>query len=166
MRDRRRFLASVVAAVVLGVSCAQPPAKSPENAAPDPAAVRADIEAANARFLDAIKKGDLATMMGNYEADALLMMPGTPATSGAAAIEQGLKDFLGQVTVKEGQMTTLDVMVAGDLAIETGTFAWTLTPRKGPAINDKGKYLTVWRHQVDGSWKIIRDINNTDLPAR
>ena len=29
-----------------------------------------------------------------------------------------------------------------------------------------GKYLTVWKHQPDGSWKIIRDINNSDQPSK
>ena len=52
----------------------------------------------------------------------------------------------------------------GKSAIETGTFEWTLTPKSGAAMTDKGKYLTVWKKQADGTWKIIRDINNSDLP--
>jgi len=29
-------------------------------------------------------------------------------------------------------------------------------------MEDKGKYLTVWQRQGDGSWKVVRDINNAD----
>jgi ketosteroid isomerase-like protein len=49
--------------------------------------------------------------------------------------------------------------------VETGTFEWTLAPKNGLAAKDKGKYLTVWKRQMDGTWKIVRDINNSDLPA-
>jgi hypothetical protein len=30
---------------------------------------------------------------------------------------------------------------------------------------DTGKFVTVWRKQVDGSWKIAYDIWNTDIAA-
>ncbi|MEA3247355.1 MAG: DUF4440 domain-containing protein, partial [Gemmatimonadota bacterium] len=74
--------------------------------------------------------------------------------------------FLADASITGGAATTTDVTVAGDYAIETGTFEWTLTPKKGgKAMTDKGKYLTTWHKQADGSWKITRDINNSDLPA-
>jgi len=38
----------------------------------------------------------------------------------------------------------------------------TVTPKGGKLTHDKGKYLTVWKKQADGSWKIYRDINNSD----
>ena len=166
MRDRCRLLATVLTVTLLGVACAQPATKQPEVATPDPAAVKADIEAANARFLDAFKKGDKAPIMANYAADAILMMPGAPMSQGTAAIDKVFSDFLAQFALKESNLRTIDVAVGGDLAVETGTFEWTLTPKKGADLKDKGKYLTAWKRQADGSWKIIRDINNTDRPAK
>jgi len=76
-----------------------------------------------------------------------------------------MRTFPSQITFKEGAVKTEDVMVAGDLALETGTYGWTLQPKSGSEIKDKGKYLTAWKRQADGSWKVIRDIGNTDLPA-
>jgi len=32
-------------------------------------------------------------------------------------------------------------------------------------FNDKGKYVTVYRKQPDGKWKVVADIFNSDLPA-
>jgi ketosteroid isomerase-like protein len=52
----------------------------------------------------------------------------------------------------------------GDLAVETGAYEMTLVPKKGPEVTDTGKYLTVWRKQPDGSWKVIRDAGNTNGP--
>ena len=79
--------------------------------------------------------------------------------------DTGMRTFPSQITFKEGAVKTEDVMVAGDLALETGTYGWTLQPKSGSEIKDKGKYLTAWKRQADGSWKVIRDIGNTDLPA-
>lgn len=36
---------------------------------------------------------------------------------------------------------------------------------KGQPMQDYGKGTRLWRKQPDGSWKIIVDMFNTDLPA-
>lgn len=132
----------------------------------DVASVRKAIAAANAAFLSALQKGDATAATANYANDAIVMMPGEPAWKGHAAILKGLQAFLNGMTVKDGATHTEDVMVNGNMAVETGTFEWTLGPKTGAAVKDKGKYLTVWKRQPDGTWKILRDINNSDLPAK
>ncbi len=136
------------------------------QAAPEVAAATKAITAANVAFLAAMKKGDATGASASYAADAIIMMPGEPAWKGHAAIVKGLQGFLGSVTMKQGASHTEDVMVRGDLAVETGWFEWTLQPKGGAPVTDKGKYLTVWKRQADGGWKILRDINNSDLPAK
>jgi uncharacterized protein (TIGR02246 family) len=131
----------------------------------DVAAVRQEIESANARGIDAFNKGDVEGFAANYAADAVVMMPNEPAFRGGEAIRAGMKRFLEAGTVSGFNFRTEDVQVGGDLAVETGTFEWTFTPKGGKPAADKGKYLTVWRKQADGSWKIVRDINNSDLPV-
>jgi ketosteroid isomerase-like protein len=34
----------------------------------------------------------------------------------------------------------------------------------GKPVTDRGKYVTIWKKQADGSWKVIADIFNSDLP--
>ncbi len=135
------------------------------SASPDTAKVKAAIQAANARSLDAFKRGDKAGMMANYTSDAIVMAPNEEAWRGQEGLDKGFSGLLSQFSFKDGAATTTDVMVAGDLAVETGTFTLTLQPKTGAEIKDKGKYLTVWKRQPDGTWKIVRDINNSDLPA-
>lgn len=135
-------------------------------AAPDPAAVRATIEALNASNMAAIGSGDSARTMGvltHYEDGARMMFPGMPSMDGRAAIESGIGSMLSGAKFSDMSGATTDVIVAGDYAIETGTFQWTVTPKGGKPMTDKGKYITVWHKQADGSWKIVRDINNSDL---
>ena len=147
------------------VACSANPRSDAAGSTPtDSAKVRTAIESTNARFLDAFKRGDKATMIANYADDAVLMMPNEQAWRGHDEIEKGLSAFVDQMAFKNGRTITSDVMVAGDLAVETGRYAWTLKPKEGPEITDKGKYLTAWRRQSDGSWKVVRDINNSDMP--
>ena len=132
----------------------------------DVASVKSTIEAANARFLAALEKGDTATALQNYAPDALVMMPNAAPSQGHDAIGKALGVWVTQATIKDGKATTLDVIVNGDLALETGRYVMTLVPKGGKAMTDSGKYLTAWKRQPDGNWKIIRDINNSDLPAK
>jgi uncharacterized protein (TIGR02246 family) len=164
MFTRMMFLV-ILAIASIACQASGPPA-SAGGASPDNVAtVKTAIEAANARFLDALKRADKAGVIANYADDAVLMMPNEEAWRGREGLDRGFSAFLDQVSVKDGAAITTDVMLAGDLAVETGTFAWTLQTKAGQEIKDKGKYLTVWKRQSDGSWKVLRDINNSDLPV-
>jgi ketosteroid isomerase-like protein len=33
-------------------------------------------------------------------------------------------------------------------------------------VLERGKYLSVWKKQSDGSWKCVADTWNSDLPAK
>ncbi len=132
---------------------------------PDVAAIRSSIEATNKRFSESIVKGDTSFAAGVYADDAILMNPNEPAWRGKAAIVKGYAGMLASVKISAFSAKTEDVMVSGDLAVETGAGEWTFTPPKGKPMTDKVKYLTVWKKQTDGSWKVVRDINNSDLPA-
>lgn len=170
---------AVVPLVALGLAGACSPQAEPANgtndttavasaAAPanDPAAVQQQIEEANARFKDAMMRGDTAAMLANYTDDAVIMGPGEPMARGREALAKAFQGMLSQYTLKDATVNTEDVMVSGDLAVETGTFQWTLVPKagEGKEMAVKGKYLTAWKQQADGSWKIVRDINNSDEP--
>jgi ketosteroid isomerase-like protein len=48
---------------------------------------------------------------------------------------------------------------SGDLGYSTGTYTATFGE-----MTDKGKYVTIWRKQSDGSWKVTEDMFNSDLP--
>jgi len=134
---------------------------------PDSAVVRQAIDSSNARYLAALQRGDAADVASHYTDDAVVMAPNMPAWQGRAGIAQGLTGFLAQFSVLAARLVTQDVIITGYYAIERGAYAWTLHPKVGTGadIVDAGKYLTVWERQPDGSWKISRDINNSDRPG-
>ena len=51
-----------------------------------------------------------------------------------------------------------EVAGSGDLAYRRGSFTITFTnPQTKQAENSAGTYLTVFRKQADGSWKVVED---------
>lgn len=161
----------VFAAALLSAAACKPQSEAKSGdvdlSAANDAAARKAIADAYARFAPAVEKGDTAVMMSLYADDAVVMVANVPAWKGRAAISQAFGGMLKEVMVMGPKFVTDDVIVTDDIAVETGRYEWMIHPKDGgAAMTDKGKYITVWKRQADGSWKIIRDINNTDLPAK
>ncbi|HKO15572.1 MAG TPA: DUF4440 domain-containing protein [Gemmatimonadaceae bacterium] len=134
--------------------------------APSPAAVRQQLDSIYARFSDAMLKGDTVALTNFYTDDAVLMPQGMPAANGRAEILKAWSAMHSQVKVTAFAGKTQSVLTGGDYAIETGTYTMASQPKTGKAVNETGKYLTVWQKQPDGSLKMVRDIFNTDEPMK
>ena len=132
----------------------------------DVAAVRSAIDQMNAKMVAALQSGDSATLLANYDADATVMMSNQPAWRGKSEIASSGTGMLKVVKFSDVKFTTSTVDVAGDYAIETGGYEMTVAETGKKPVPDKGKYVTVWKKQADGTWKIYRDISNTDLPPK
>lgn len=135
------------------------------GSANDPATVQTAIDAQLARFVDAMKKGDTVTMHSVYTDDAVVLPPNAKIIRSRADHSAWDKAMFSAFSIPAASIKTSDLIVTGDYAIETGTYAMTLKPKTGKAMADTGKYVAVWKKQPDGSWKMIRDAFNSDLPA-
>jgi ketosteroid isomerase-like protein len=148
----------VVLICVLFVGC-----KPPEQF--DAAAVKAEIEAADRASEQASVKGDAAAAASYYDENAVMLPPNMPMIKGRAAIEKAMRDWMQSgMKMKEFTSTTISVEGAGDFAVELGKYFQTFE-MGGKVIADSGKFVAVWRKQVDGSWKAAYDIWSTDIPA-
>ena len=54
-------------------------------------------------------------------------------------------------------VTTVNVWLDGNTAYETGKYKYEYTEKGTPKV-DEGRYVTVWKHQKDGSWKLAMDM--------
>jgi ketosteroid isomerase-like protein len=62
------------------------------------------------------------------------------------------------------QPTRADVSRSGDLGYTVGSFERKSSdPQGNPAVR-RGKYVTIWKKQADGNWKVVVDIGNLDQP--
>ena len=167
-----RSVAPLCAGVLLFAAACAPKGEtavkdSAATAAPpvvDAAAVRQAIEQANANFTQAVKQGDTVAMVANYADDAVMMMEGTPAWHGRSEIAKQIITAFKPMKGAQVKLTTSQVDIGGDYAIETGNYETTVTPPGGKPMTERGKYVTVWKKQADGSWKIYRDVGNSDAP--
>lgn len=158
--------------VILMFACAKPADDASVGqagfASPSPhdrATVQSAIDAQLTRFRDAMLKGDTAGLVSAYTDDAFVLPAGAPIARGRAAIAQSFAGMLAAMPVTAFTLTTTDLLLAGDVAIETGTYQMSMKPKAGKAFDDVGKYISIWQRQPDGSWKMIRDIFNSDKPG-
>lgn len=50
---------------------------------------------------------------------------------------------------------------SGDLGYTYGTYEFRFRDQEGKLGSTHGKYTTIWRKQMDGSWKVTLDMGNT-----
>jgi uncharacterized protein (TIGR02246 family) len=119
-------------------------------------AQKAEIEAANTKFMEMFNKGDFSGVASLYTTDATVLPPGSAMVQGRTAIEVMWKSMAEQVG--DPKLTTVDVKPLGPSAArEIGTFA---LKTKGATPQDvTGKYVVVWE-KVGNDWKLTTDIWN------
>jgi len=147
----RGVLALLVAVSTLRSASAGPPGSG--DAALDKA-----IAAANSEWGPAMKAGDVDPIVRPYEEDGVFVTIDGSSIRGRAAIG----DFYRERFRKNGlalgtKIAPRRVVVDGKLAYEWGYGEVTVRKDGKPATNG-GPYLTVWRRQPDGSWKILRNV--------
>jgi uncharacterized protein (TIGR02246 family) len=157
MRTRHAFVAFALAAAA---ACSAP--------APAPGPATGDdltkINAVRDGFAAAFNAGDAAKVVDLYTADAVAMPSHHATVTGRDALLAYNRDFFNQMSAKV-TITPVETTVSGNLGYDRGTYTMTVTPKSGGApMNDQGKYVVVLQKQSDGSWKVTRDIDNSDLP--
>ncbi len=124
---------------------------------------RQEIVDQNARWSDAMKKGDTAAIGSLYTDGASLLPPGGPYIIGRDGIEQFYGSVFKQgVTVTGAEVTTADVGGKPNLAYETGTYVMTIKVKSGASEVDSGRYSIVWKKEGDLPWKMQVHIWNSN----
>jgi len=140
---------------------------TPTEPVEEASTTEADVEAIHqlpATFAAALNAGDLDGIMAGFTDDAVRMPPNASAIIGKESIRSLLQTNLEQNTYQLDNPPE-EVQVSGDLAFARGTYTVTVTPKAGgESIQREGKYLVIFQKQPDGSWKIARDIWNSDNP--
>ncbi len=147
-----------LAVLVLGCSQQQPP----DTRAADEAAIRE----AEAGWAKATAAKDVDAALSFLSEDAYEFAPGKPVITGKEALRKSWLEMMSAPgATLSWKPTKVDVARSGDLAISMGSYEFSMKDPKGKLVQDRGKYVTVWKKQPDGAWKAHIDIYNSDLPA-
>ncbi len=114
----------------------------------------------NELFTTTINRGDAAALAELFDEDAILLPPNDDVARGKAGARR-VMDGLVAARLNNAAFETLRVIDGGDFAIHVARFSHDLE-RDGARVREAGKFVEVWKRQVDGSWKTVVDIWNMD----
>jgi len=125
----------------------------------------AAIAAFNERYLRAINTGDAAALSSLTDDDHVMLVPGAPPLVGKPANDAANAATFRQFDIVES-WNPVETVIDGNLAYQRGTFRVIATPKAGGAARTTtGSFLRIYRRQGDGSWRMTRDMFNSEQPA-
>jgi ketosteroid isomerase-like protein len=171
MRTARLLLGTAATAILFApLAGAQTRAAAAAPAAParDDAAVRAAIEASAVRASDAYNRGDMVEVVRDYADDVWVFPPNAQPYQGAQALLDYHARNFRQLGFRNLRLTTTGFERSGRLAYETGTYTIDVPTgdRAGTMETSHGKYMSIWKRDADGSWRIHQVMWSSNLPPR
>jgi ketosteroid isomerase-like protein len=83
---------------------------------------------------------------------------------------EAIRDVVTKILSSPGfsiswKASSADVSDTADLGYTIGTYQLAMNDAEGKSMSTLGKYVTVWKKQADGKWKVVADCFNPDGPA-
>jgi ketosteroid isomerase-like protein len=149
----------LAAGLTLVLAACQPAAK-------DESATAADaIRAADAAWSKVFSARDTSAAVAAVEPGGSILPPNGAIATGPEAIRKLFEGFYGMPAMTiSWSPNKVEAARSGELGFSSGTYEMSYTDPKGKPATDHGKYVTIWRKQADGSWKVVLDTFNSDLP--
>ena len=149
---------SFTVALLTGLSACQP-------SADQGAAAAEAVRAADIAWAQAFARKDLDGYLAFVDSTASIQQPNAPTATGTTAIRTLIEAFYALPNLRgTWQPTQVEASRSGDLAVSTGTYELTYNDPAGKLVTERGKYLEVWRKQADGTWRMVVESFNSDLP--
>jgi uncharacterized protein (TIGR02246 family) len=163
-----KALAAICCAAALACAMAGCHGTNDMASAPPPDTHDADVKAIGdleAQWNKDYEARDLDKIAANYADDAVLMVPDAPAMQGKDPIHNGMQEMLKDPTLSL-QFKASRVDVSGSLGYSQGTYVMRSTdPKTHKVMEEHGTYVTTYRKQGDGAWKVEADIATPSGPG-
>ncbi len=122
-----------------------------------------DVLAADMEFAKVTAEKGLDGWLSFFAKDATIFPRKGPAIQGLPAIVEYYRKTGWTPEGLTWQPQRASISDSGDLGYTWGLATWKGKDAQGKPVSGHGKYLTVWRKQSDGSWKVVADIGSMDL---
>ena len=127
----------------------------------DSTADRQAVDAALERYRQAWLQSDTAMALRELSGDVRFLFPGTPDLD-SAAVHALVIDEMAKYRIPSLTLKRAEFFIAGDHAVDVGTYEEIQMPKTGAPIHGTGRSMTVWRREP-GGWRIWRFMIN-ELP--
>lgn len=158
--NHKLLVSGSIALTLLLAGCEQAGPPAERGAAADTTAATEAVNRTEQEMLAAFQAKDAAKLSSYYTPDAVLATPGRPASKGSEAVSKALTEDFSDPNFKLSFANEkTEVAGSGDVAYTHGSFNVTYTnPQTKQAENGSGTYITVFKKQADGSWKVAADV--------
>ena len=124
----------------------------------DLASAKSGIAAGNSQYIEAFRRADANALSQVYDPHGARLNDGGVAVQGRKAIAADVGKFIEKVGPVRVTLESKDVWLLDDTAYETGIWSYTFQPKGRAEQRIGGHYVTVWKRQGDGGWKILADM--------
>ncbi len=138
--------------------CLSAPAVAQTSPSAEKASVQRAIDAGNAAYIAAFKQADAKALSQVYDAQGSRLNEGGVVVRGRAAIVKDVGDFVSQVGPVRVTLESKELWLIDTHAYETGIWSYSFQPQGKAEQHIGGHYVTVWKKQPDGGWKIWADM--------
>jgi ketosteroid isomerase-like protein len=159
LRRRLASAAAVIAAALIGFRLGGWNAVL-ADAEKDPAKVLMETDR---KFDEATSLNGLDAWLSYFAEDGMML----PAGSGMVVGREAMRKFLAPRFEAPGfalRWAPIDAYASGDLGYTYGVSKISRTDEGGKLVASYGKYVTIWKKQRNGAWRVALDIGNASPP--
>ncbi len=122
------------------------------------AEAKAAIDKGNTQWSEGWKKGDATLVADVFEKGGIQLSASGKIIRGRQHIAERQKAAMAGVDPGViVTVTTTKIWLDGNTAYESGKYKYEYT-EKGKPAKDEGLYVTIWKRQANGSWKLAMDM--------
>ena len=127
--------------------------------------MKKNIDDWNNQLSEAMMKGDNEKILSFYADDIISMPSYQPMLEGKEALKNAMMmDANSGNKFTKFKMTSKKLLSEGNLLVDIGTYELSMDIQgMEEPYNDRGKYVTIYEKQDDGSWKIKVDTWNSNI---
>jgi ketosteroid isomerase-like protein len=126
--------------------------------------VEREIRRMRQEFVLAINARDFERARVCFSEDAQVFVHNREVLAGEKALESARR-LLGSDRLVQFSAETTRVEHSGNLAYEVGRYLFVFRQPDGSTVEDRGRYLDVWKKQGRSDWRILMHAPSSDPPA-
>lgn len=156
--ETRRFLAAAAAlGTLLAPTACAPGGGEPGPSTPPDATVLLEADRA---FAAAVAEGGSEAWAAWFAEDGALVREGVGEIRGRGAVRDASRFLDDPETELRWEPGRGEIAASGELGWTTGSYTIESAGADGEVRRGRGVYVTIWRRQEDGAWKVVMDLGN------